>query len=308
MMRSDFERRAAEMRTKNLGQRQFRSIPPSRSVFAPPRVDVRPVKVHLRDFITNADLGQLSPQLAQIKKLGTLETDRDGLVSLKAAGVQISVSPEILLRTIKVYDAVLREVAKRGWPIQTNEGSCLKVVICEEALELAVAEETDPIPGIQVRPGERRPRRPAGSLTINISDSFRSAKVSDKRGTSVESKLPQFFEKAIGFAHEVHTQNEERAASKREYELKEKRRREIEQRIERLNRNMAAWQRAEQIRAYAQAMADGLSKEGPIAPESDAAKWLKWARRHADSIDPMHGPITITPQEFWEWDLVLHNE
>jgi hypothetical protein len=158
-----------------------------------------------------------------------------------------------------------------------------------------------------VRPGERRPRRPAGSLTISISDSFRSAKVSDKRGTLVESRLPQFFEKAIAFAREVHNQNEERAASKREHELKEKRRREVELRIERLNRNMAAWQRAEQIRAYAQAMADWLSKGGPIDPESDAAKWLAWARGHADSIDPTRKP-SITPQEFWEWNLVLYNE
>ena len=32
---------------------------------------------------------------------------------------------------------------------------------------------------------------------------------------------------------------------------------------------------------------------------SDAAKWLTWARQYADSIDPT-SEITVTPQEFWE--------
>lgn len=87
------------------------------------------------------------------EKLGTLETDRDGLISLGTAGVQILASPELLLRAVKVYDAVLREVAARGWPIHPAEGSYLKVVICEEPLVLAVTEEADPIAGIEVRPG-----------------------------------------------------------------------------------------------------------------------------------------------------------
>lgn len=152
-MKPEFERRAAEMKSKNLAQRQFRSIPPPRSVFAPPRVEIRPSKAHLRDFLADTDLSKLSSQLAPIKKLGTLETDRDGLISLGTAGVQILASPELLLRAVKVYDAVLREVAARGWPIHPAEGSYLKVVICEEPLVLAVTEEADPIAGIEVRPG-----------------------------------------------------------------------------------------------------------------------------------------------------------
>jgi len=84
-------------------------------------------------------------------------------MSLKTAGIYITVSPELLLRAVKVYDSVLREVTRKAWPIQTTNGVPLKVVICEEPLELAVTEETDPISGVEVRPGERRPRRLAGS-------------------------------------------------------------------------------------------------------------------------------------------------
>jgi hypothetical protein len=47
-------------------------------------------------------------------------------------------------------------------------------------------------------------------------------------------------------------------------------------------------------------MADRLLECGPIDPESDAVKWLAWAQRYADSIDPMCGSLQVTPQEFWE--------
>jgi hypothetical protein len=60
------------------------------------------------------DIKRLSPTLAAIKKLDKLETDRDGLLDLKDADLQISVSPGLLLRGLKGYDAVLRTAAKQG--------------------------------------------------------------------------------------------------------------------------------------------------------------------------------------------------
>ena len=40
-------------------------------------------------------------------------------------------------------------------------------------------------------------------------------------------------------------------------------------------------------------------------PESDTAKWLAWAERYADSIDPMRGSLQVTPQELRESHLML---
>jgi hypothetical protein len=247
--KAEFERRAAEMKARNLEQRQYRALPPPRSIFEPPRPVPSPAKVHLRDFLRDADIRDLSPQLAQLKRTRTLETDRDGLLNIREAGIQISVGPDLLLRGIKAYDAVLKGAAERGWPVNAVEGSCLKIILRGESLELAVTEKTDPVSGVQVRPGERRPRRPAGSLVISLAAGYRSVSISDKRGKKIETKLPELFVKAEALAHELRVQKEEVAARQREYELESRRRREIEKRLERLNREVSAWQRAEQIRA-----------------------------------------------------------
>ena len=158
----------------------------------------------MRDFLREVDIKHLSSPLAAIKKLDKLETDRDGLLDLKDAGLQISVSPDLLLRGIKAYDAVLRAAAERGWPLKLREGAALRISVSSEPLELAVTEKTEPIAQVKVRPGECRPRRPAGALVVSLTAGYRNVMVSDKRGTQIESKLPDLFVKAEALAAEVH--------------------------------------------------------------------------------------------------------
>jgi hypothetical protein len=143
--KSEFERRAAEMKAQNLVRPRFRNLSPPRSIFAPPRAIPVPTKVYVRDFLREMDIKQLSPPLAAIKKLEKLETDRDGLVDLKEAGLHISVSPDLLQRGIRAFDAVLRAAAERGWPLKITEGVVLRIMISGEPLELAVTEKTEPI-------------------------------------------------------------------------------------------------------------------------------------------------------------------
>ena len=103
------------------------------------------------------DITQLSAPLAAIKKLDKLETDRDGLVALKQAGLQISVSPDLLQRGIRAFDAVLRAAAERGWLLKIIEGVVLRIMISSEPLALAVTEKTEPIAEVKVRPGNVAP-------------------------------------------------------------------------------------------------------------------------------------------------------
>jgi len=298
--KTEFERRAAEMKARNLAQPRFRNLSPPRSIFAPPPATPSPAKVYVRDFLRGVDIKWLSPPLAAIKKLDKLETDRDGLLDLKQAGIQISVSPDLLLRGIEAYAAVLRAAPERGWLPEVNEGVVLRVIICGEPLELAVTEKTEPMLEVKVRPGERRPRRPTGALMVSLTAGYRTVMVSDKRGTQIEWKLPDLFVKAEALAAEVHGEHERDAAMRRQEEIESRRRYELEERIEPLDRNVAAWRRAARIRGYVQAMSDRMAVSGAIANDRDAASWLAWARAYADSIDPTCRPMTISPQEFWE--------
>ena len=300
MDKAEFERRAAEMKARNLERRQFRDIPPPRSVFAPPLRSIPPAKVHVRDYFRNADFDKLDQPLARIRKLDRIGTDRDGLLDLNAAGLLISVSPDLFIRGVEAYDSVLRLAAQNGWLIKTDDPAHVKLVVCGELLEPSVAEKTDPIAGITVRPGERRPRRPTGALAISLSAGYEKVSIFDKRGTGIESKLEGLFAKAGVLASDVHARNERLAEMRRQEEIQQRRQNELRSRIEWLDRNMAAWRRAERIRAYVKVMADRLLERGPIDPNGDAAKWLAWAQRYADSIDPMCGSLQVTPQGFWE--------
>jgi hypothetical protein len=96
--KTEFEQRAAEMKARNLARPRFRNLPPPRSILDPLLATAAPFKIHIRDYLRDSDLNRLSPHMAAIKKLDTLETDRDGLLRLAQAGVQISVSPELLAR------------------------------------------------------------------------------------------------------------------------------------------------------------------------------------------------------------------
>ncbi len=65
---------------------------------------------------------------------------------------------ELLLRGIKVYQAILTKASERGWSFSLAEGGVLQVLISGGLFELAVIEKAEPVLGIRVWPGERRPR------------------------------------------------------------------------------------------------------------------------------------------------------
>jgi hypothetical protein len=144
------------------------------------------------------------------------------------------------------------------------------------------------------------PTKAEGALAVSLSAGYEKASISDKRGTGIELKLNGLFTKAEVLASEVHARNERFAGVRRQEEIQQRRQYEPRSRIERLDRNMTAWRRAERIRAYARAMSDRLLERSPIDPDSDPARWLAWVRRYADSIDPMPGSLQVKPEEFWK--------
>jgi hypothetical protein len=283
------------MKARNLARPRFRSLTQPRSVFDPPLATPFPIKVHICDYLSDSDLNRLSPHLAAIRKLGTLETDRDGLLSLAQAGVQISVSPELLRRAIRACDAVLVVALQLGWPVAAPDGGALRIMVARGSFALGVTEKTEPVIGIRVRPEERCPRRPTGALVVSLTAGDWKAMVCDKRGAQVESKLADLLAKAEVLGREVGSAQDRNTAIRREQDLECRRRLEMESRIDRLNRDVVAWQRARRIRAYVKCVADRLAGQRPISPESDGAKWLEWARRYADSVDPTRRPATMSP-------------
>src|ERR1700733_7508038 len=109
---------------------------------------------------------------------------------------------------------------------------------------------------------ERRPRRPTGALVVSMTAGYRKGMVSAKRGTPIESKFPDLLVRAEALASEVHADHERDAAMRRQEESESRRRYELERRIDQLDRNVAAWRRAQRIRAYIQVGAGRMEAKG----------------------------------------------
>ena len=63
--KSDFERRAAEMRARDLARgRPANASLPTPSIFATPKPVTQPAKVYVRDFLRDADIDKLCPRLS----------------------------------------------------------------------------------------------------------------------------------------------------------------------------------------------------------------------------------------------------
>ena len=303
MMTPELERRAAEMRARNLAARSRQTQPPpAPSVdFVLPSIPIKR-KIRLQESLADVDFSDFHPALKSVRRVGGMETDRDGLIDLRATGVQIAVSPELIARAVVLCNAVLKGALKRGWMVKPGDstGARLSVSIGGEQLDFAVEEKAEPIPGLHAAPGARRTRGPTGNLQLILGSGYQKASISDKRGTRIESKLDLFYEKGEALAAAIRAERDRIEALQREYQLAARRRGEIESRIRRLTGNMEAWEQAERIRRYTNALVERAAGQGPILPESDLAKWIAWAGSYADRIDPLAGKITATPQDFWE--------
>lgn len=69
----------------------------------------------------------------------------------------------------------------------------------------------------------------------------------------------------------------------------DRRRDELEERKRCLLADVEGWHQSRRIREYLAVFTAEFEKccGGPISLKSDAGKWLSWARRYADSLDPL---------------------
>jgi hypothetical protein len=203
------------------------------------------------------------------------------------------VSRKLLPRALRIMHALARELDKRGHKITcvrartdsysrsewkaTTEGQ-FAVTINGHELRLRLSEK-----GLGLRgPGA------IGQLEISIVGYGRRQRAwGDRKRWSLEDRLPQLLAELETLATEA-----EQCRLAREREEEERRQawekamvlaREgaIEQlNVETLRRRVDVWEEAERIRAYCDAVEQRHGEE--ISSDPEAARWLQFARQHAD--------------------------
>lgn len=137
-----------------------------------------------------------------------------------------------------------------------------------------------------------------GHLSLRITDGGYEGQrksVKDTQTRRLEDGLNKFIMVLIDAAQGSKRERLEAEERQREWEEKRRRWREEEERrlreearIKELDSLVATWRKCENIRAFIAAVEKSASlKEEGNDPESDLEAWLVWARKRADSSDPL---------------------
>jgi hypothetical protein len=227
--------------------------------------------------------------------------------------LDVSVSEASLPRALRIMDALAKALEARGIPlgIESEGKRRSRVIVQGQELALRLVEtnlRTERKPTDDERRDMKKygyvylPNRysyqPTGLLKLGIiSEYYNELKqpVSDGKHQRVERCLNDFVVKleaeAVRRKREAerrereHRLWEERARLQRERE--ERQRKELE-RLQALEAEAREWKRAEDIRAYVHALeTKTVRDQGAIDPNGELGLWIAWARRNADSIDPL---------------------
>jgi hypothetical protein len=233
------------------------------------------------------------------------------IVSKRKEALDLRVSPSNLTLSLRIMDALIKAFEKRGWRVSLKEedkGWRTYVSILEEELAFALwegYERYEPVlTAAQKKEKEKYPwrydrahYRPTGRLSLRIRDAYtvkQSEAWADNPTKKVEERLNTFAIALIKAALREKAERIERKRREIEWEEQRKRVQELErrrweeqQRLEKLEKEVASWNKSQLIRVYAEAVRTAAEKQGgDITPGSELDRWISWASRVAEWYDP----------------------
>jgi hypothetical protein len=268
------------------------------------------------------NLADPHPLVARTEKsIRRAEPDDSGICRPEAKRcLNVAVSAAQIDRSLRILDALVKALEARGLTVSVNgdnfrtEAHVLDELVGFQLFEETKRQEREPTPEEKEEDAkwERfrhiwpiRPRYewvPTGRLILKIIDGEGLRRCwTDRSDRKVEQFLNSFI---VGLVRAAEAMKEKRADNekrRREQEEQERRRQEEkqrrreeerlrqieEERFKKLEAEVAAWNKAEQIRAYLVAVRAAQEKAGGITPGSDLDTWLKWAQCRADGLDPL---------------------
>jgi hypothetical protein len=275
-----------------------------------------------------------------LQVLGRAKPKPDGFLSPPAGVLDLRVTPKELPRSISIANAFLNALDSRGyivsvlktkperpepsywdrflhWAPSTNT----RITILDEQFGFGLSELTEKIPHVLTRDEQRRTDRgdrygipqydhvPSGklSLWLNMPDLGLRGSWSDGKSQRVEACLNSLVITLIKAAHAIkiarakeQKEREERAAEEKRRAEHQEWRYEEEKRIKRLDEQLTAWQRADEVRAYAKAVEQAIMKaHGAVDPESELGRWVAWMRDYARRLDPSGREDIGRDRRYW---------
>jgi hypothetical protein len=236
-----------------------------------------------------------------VRSLNSARPGPDGLVAPKAARcLDVKVGPNSVDRAARLLDAMIKALEARGYAVSAGEGEPPKtwVALLGERVSLRLEEAVERQEKVQSFFNHRHEydHVPTGRLTLRIdalgwgyrrqwSDGKKSL---DGRLNAVVAGLVAAAEASRAVREANEQRERERKEEERRRQESERRRREEEARLLDFERKLASWEQAERIRAFAAAVRDdAVRRMEVIPPGGELDRWLAWAFRRADRLDPL---------------------
>lgn len=235
--------------------------------------------------------------------------------------LDIQVTRAHLHRALRVMDAMVKAFVARGWEVSLGGSEDRKsyVHILGEKVAFGVRE-----PLRKVRNEPPKPVRlpggntyvpyqtvfrdePAGRLSLVIRNNAGSGvqrTIDEQTGPPVEDRLNDFMMMIATEAHRLAEWTRARIERERERVILEQQRyREAQElaarkaREERLFRDVDAWSRASELRAYREAVRSKVNREGTLpAANPEMLYWFEWVESLIAAMDPLQRDLSSLVQ------------
>ena len=212
----------------------------------------------------------------------------------------INVSPELLDRALSVMNTLIFALEVDDLEVSVTTEST-SVVIFGQTVRFGIEED------LQLKERQTLPSY-GGTKSVNIYE--RSGRLAFRvwsTGTGARAhwgdgkskRLEQLVPKCLGGiyrhgranrieAERRNAQEAEWARQRLEWEENERKQREEQKRFENLEQCVSGWKKAQGIREFIQAYEQACQKKGEsTSPDTEHGKWMEWARRKADWLDPL---------------------
>jgi len=240
------------------------------------------------------------------RSLRNARLDERGILRPRARKcLDIRVSPATVERTLRIMDALIKALEGRGFEVSIKIGDevSTSVSLLGESLRFGLRESMKRSRR-ELTPAQKKRREeyplsyispeydytPTGRLALVIKDFHGCGlrkKWSDGKKQRAEDCLNSFIIGLIKAAVEKRSLRLDRERQHREWEDRERKRaeklrllREEEARLREMEREVAAWRKSQEIRAYVTAMKKAaIQKHGRLDPDSELGRRLTWASR-----------------------------
>jgi hypothetical protein len=213
--------------------------------------------------------------------------------------VNLKVSPELLQRAAWVMDGFIKRFEVEGLHVSVKD----RATLVEQDGQAVPVRIREGIKQMEVPPEQRKDTwhkllyRPNGILHFEIVRSYGSDRLSsDTARWRLEQKADRIVDALRQRLEELKRLEDERQIAEvfRRHEAvreaaREREQSEMQQRAESLMKDVEAWHQSQRIRTYLAAFRAAMEKwSRPVDPQTEVGKWLEWASRYADSIDPLN--------------------